>query len=188
MKTNALTQELLGGGPGRQQNKLEILRRRAAAFACAAPKTDEEREVIEIVEFNLDNERYAVESVHVREVYPLRNLTPVPCTPAFIIGIINIRGRILSIINLKTFFDLSNQALGNLNKVIILHSNEMEMGVLADQVTGTARIRVDQLQPALPTMTGARKDYLKGIGPGELVVLDAAKILADQKLIIKETA
>jgi len=169
-------------GPDR---KKRVLRQRAAVLARPEAKQNDTG-VFEVVEFHLASERYAFESLHVREVYPLNHLAPVPCTPPFILGIVNVRGRILAVVDLKKFFDLPIQGLGDLNKVIILQSGEMEMGVLADRVTGTRQLRIDELQPALPTLTGIREDYLKGIGPGQLVVLDAVRLLADKKLLIHE--
>lgn len=164
-----------------------ILRRRAVLLA--RPPAEEKAdagEVFDVTAFNLAYERYAFESIYVREVYPLHKLTPLPCTPPFIAGIINVRGRILSIVDLRVFFDLPSRGLGALDKVIILHSGDMEMGILADQIIGTFQLRNNQLQSPLPTMTGIRKDYLKGIGPEQLAVLDAISILTDQKMIIKE--
>ena len=168
------------------ERKTTLLRERATRLAHRAEEHEQAGTVIDLVEFQLAQERYAFESIHINEVYPLHHLTPGPCAPVFVLGIINVRGRILSIVDLKNFFDLPGRSLGELNKVIILQSGQMEMGILADRVAGTLRLRLDQLQPALPTMTGIREDYLKGIGPGQLVVLDAARIMADKKLVIQE--
>jgi purine-binding chemotaxis protein CheW len=63
-------------------------------------------EYIEVVEFLLAHEKYGIESKCVREVYPLKELTPVPCTPSFVRSIINVRGKILSVIDIKKFFEL----------------------------------------------------------------------------------
>ncbi len=175
-----------GPAPDGDVLKKALLRRRAASLARREDQVDQAGTFLDVVEFHLATERYAFESIHVREVYPLHNLTPVPCTPAFVLGIVNVRGRILSIVDLKNFFDLPGRSLGDLNKIIILKCGAMEMGILADRVAGTLRLRLDDLQPALPTLTGIREKYLKGIGPGQLVVLDAARILADKKLVVQE--
>ncbi|MDP3706806.1 MAG: chemotaxis protein CheW, partial [Polaromonas sp.] len=68
-----------------------ILHDRALALAVEPDKTQTLDQSIEVVEFLLAHERYAVESSYVREVYPLENLTPLPCTPAFVLGIVNLR-------------------------------------------------------------------------------------------------
>ena len=83
-----------------------VLEERALALAIEPARAEADDEWIEVVEFTLAHERYAVASEHVREVYPLEDFTPLPCTPHFVLGIINLRGEILSVIDIKKFFDL----------------------------------------------------------------------------------
>ncbi len=167
------------------EEKRSILRERARALARESKKYDSGGE-IEIIEFLLAYERYGVESAFVSEVYPLKDLTPVPCTPVHVIGIVNVRGQVLSVIDLKKFFDLPEKGLGDLNKVIILKADAMEFGVLADVVLGVRRIAVSELQPSLPTLTGVRGEYLKGITKDRTVILAAQSLLADKKLVVNE--
>jgi purine-binding chemotaxis protein CheW len=162
-----------------------ILKERAQALAQESGRA-EAAERIEVVEFLLAHERYAVESDYVREVYPLEELTPLPCTPAFVLGIINVRGEILSVIDLKKFFDLPEKGLTDLNKVIVLESKDMVFGILADAISGVWHIPRADIQPFLPTLTGIREDYLHGVTAERVVVLDAEKLLSDEKLIVQE--
>ena len=104
---------------------------------------------MEIVEFLLARERYGIEASYVREVYPLNDLTPVPCVPPFVLGIINVRGQIISVIDIKKFFDLPEKGLGDLNKVIIIESDDMEFGILADEIVGIGKLRQEELQASL---------------------------------------
>ena len=173
-----------GWVPGPEERK-EILRTRARALA-GEPEAKAVGEKIEIIEFLLAYEKYAVETSYVREVYPLRDLTPVPCTPAHVLGIINVRGQILSVIDLKKFFDLPEKGLGELNKVIILKSGNMQFGVLADAILGVRSLPVSGLQAALPTLTGVREEYLLGVTTDRLAVLDAGRILSDKKIVVDE--
>ncbi len=165
--------------------RTKTLRQRASLLAREETKEDPGQQ-IEIVEFLLGYERYGVESFFVREVYPLKDLTPVPCTPSHVLGIINVRGQILSIIDLKKFFDLPDKGLGDLNRVIILKTNEMEFGVLADVILGVRPFARDKLQQAMPTLTGIREDYLKGIAPDRTIILDCARILSDRGIVVNE--
>jgi purine-binding chemotaxis protein CheW len=171
--------------PGADQTK-RILRERALALAAEPGETQTLADSIEVVEFLLAHERYAVESSYVREVYPLENLTPLPCTPGFVLGIVNLRGEILSVIDLKKFFDLPEKGLTDLNKVIVLQSGNMLFGILADVIAGVRRIPVSDIQPSLPTLTGVREEYLKGVTPGRTVILDAEKLLTDESIIVQE--
>ena len=171
--------------PGADETS-RILHERALALAAEPGKTQTLDESIEVVEFLLAHESYAVESSYVREVYPLENLTLLPCTPAFVLGIVNIRGEILSIIDLKKFFDLPEKGLTDLNKVVVLESEAMVFGVLADAIVGTRRIPFAEIQPSLPTLTGVRDAYLKGVTPERTVILDAQKLLQDQGIVVRE--
>ena len=162
-----------------------ILKERAQALARESGQA-EAAEHIEVVEFLLAHERYAIESCYVREVYPLENLTPLPCTPAFVRGIVNLRGEILSVIDIKKFFDLPEKGLTDLNKVIVLESEDMVFGILVDAILGVRDMPVAEIQPSLPTLTGIRSDYLQGVTAERVVILDAEKLLNDEKLIVHE--
>lgn len=163
-----------------------ILKSRAMALAQEREKKQSAGEQIEVVEFLLAHERYGVESAFVREVYPLREFTPLPGTPPFVFGIINLRGEIISVVDIKKFFDLPEKGITDLNKVIVLQNAAMEFGILADAVPGARLISVEQIQPPPEAFTGVREKYLRGITPERMAILDAAKLLSDPKLIIQE--
>ena len=162
-----------------------ILTARAQALAREPEKT-ETAYALDCVEFLLAHETYAVESRYVREVHPLENLTPLPCTPPFVLGVVNLRGEIVSVIDIKKFFELPEKGLTDLNKLIVLQSETMLFGVLADAVLGVRRVQVAEIQPSLPTLTGIREKYLRGLTPERTVVLDAEKLLADETIIVQE--
>ena len=165
-----------------------ILKERAQTLAREAIPAEAADAGIEVIEFLLAHERYAVASEYVREVYPLEELTPLPCTPAFVLGIVNLRGEILPVIDIKKFFDLPEKGLTDLNKVIVLESEDMAFGILADAISGVRRIPRAGIQPSLPTLTGIREDYLLGVTAERVVILDAEKLLHDEKLIVNEQA
>ena len=143
---------------------------------------------VDVVVFRVADETYAVASACVREVCPLRALTPLPCTPPFVAGIVNVRGEMLSVVDLKSFFDLPAKGLTDLNRVVVLSAGDMVFGVLADSVAGARRIMLDEMQASLPTLTGVREDYLKGVTADRVVVLDAEKLLSDTRLVVYEEA
>src|SRR5882724_5694282 len=163
-----------------------ILRTRARALARKPPRASAEGAMLELLEFRLASERYAVESRLVQEVHPLRDLTPLPCTPPFVLGIVNVRGRILPVLDLKKFFDLPEHGLTDLHRIILVQENDLEFGLLADVIVGVRSVAADSLQPSLPTLTGIRAEYLKGIGEERLVVLEMERILADPKIIVHQ--
>jgi purine-binding chemotaxis protein CheW len=162
-----------------------ILAARAKQLARTAPAPSTEAS-LELLEFRLAQERYAIETRFVQEVYPLRELTPLPCTPPFIRGVVNVRGRIVPVLDLKKFFALPDQGLTDLHRVILLRGHGLEIGLLADIALGVRTVLQGALQPSLPTLTGIRADYLKGVIDGPLIVLDADRLLADPNIIVRE--
>lgn len=178
----ALEQKL---NPGPEE-KHKILRSRAKLLAHEVKAGEKQVPYIEAVEFVLAHEHYAIESKYLSEVHPLRNLTSLPGTPSFVLGVVNVRGQIFSVIDLKILFDLPASGSSDSQKVIIVHSDEMELGILADAVLGARTIAPADLQDSLPTLTGMRAEYVKGIGKDSLVVLDINRILSDPKIIVSD--
>lgn len=164
-----------------------VLAARARALAREPkPLAADDGNDTEVVEFVVAQERYAFESRHVRTVHPLEQLTPIPCTPPFVLGIVSLRGEIISIVDIKKFFDLPEQGLTDLNKVIVLASEGMQFGVLADAIVGVRRIAGKDIQASLPTLTGIREDYLLGVTPGRTTLLDAERLLMDERIVVNE--
>jgi purine-binding chemotaxis protein CheW len=183
-----------GGWAPSPEEKKKILKTRAKTLAKESKEKETAEKYIKVIEFLLSYEKYAIESSYVREIYPLKELTPLPCTPPFVLGIINVHGQIISVIDIKKFFELPEKGLSDLNKVIILHSGRpvlsrvegMEFGILADVILGVNNISLSELQPSLPTLTGIREDYLKGVTGEQVVILDAEKLLSDKKITVHE--
>lgn len=160
-----------------------ILEARAQALAAAPPAAPGPG--FEALEFLLAGECYALETRWVREVYPLREITPLPGTPDFVLGVIHVRGRIVSVLDLRRFFELPAQGLSDLNKVIVLAAGAMEFGILADVILGVRRIAREEVQPPLPTLSGVRADYLMGVTRQRQVVLDGGRLLADPAIVVE---
>jgi purine-binding chemotaxis protein CheW len=163
-----------------------ILGERAAQLARKRDADAPSGTELELLQFKLASEAYAIENRFVQEVHPLHDLTPLPCTPAFVLGIVNVRGRILPVLDLKKFFDLPEQGLTDLHRIILVRGHDVELGLLADMTLGVRRVAAESLQPSLPTLTGIRAEYLKGVGREHLVVLDLDRILSDPKIIVHE--
>jgi len=166
--------------------KQGILRKRAKILARQLELDQESGPGLDVLEFLLTHETYAIEMRWVAETFPLKELTPLPCAPPFVAGIINVRGRILSVIDIRKFFDLPEKGLTELNKVIIVHNAEMEFGILADEIIGTRTIPLAEVQLPLPTLTGIRGEYLRGVTRKRTAILDGVKLLADKSLIVNE--
>jgi purine-binding chemotaxis protein CheW len=168
------------------EEKRSLFKKRAQALALRENDKTVQQECIEIIVFRLAYETYGIETAFVREVYPLKDITTLPGTPSFVIGIINVRGHIVSVVDLKKFFNLPEKGLGELNKVIIMYNERMEFGVLADIVEGTQSVALKEIMAAPQSAVGIGKKYLKGVTKEHIVLLEAESILNDEKIIVNE--
>lgn len=169
-----------------ETEKRRILKERAGLLAVEPLKKEAPEDQMEVLEFLLAYENYAIETGYVREVCPLKDFTSLPSVPDFVLGIVNVRGRIIPVIDLKKFFNLPEKGLGDLNKIIIIHEAGMEFGILADAVSGTRKISRKRVQPAPAGDSSVRAEYVKGVTDERLIVLETGKILSDKKIIVQE--
>lgn len=167
------------------EHRLKILKKRAEKLAQIPPKMISASEMMEVVKFKLSNETYAIESIYVREVYPLNDLTPLPGVPPFILGVISVRRKILSVVDLKVMFEIPSAQLVS-KKVIILEKGEMEFAIVTDEIMGVYSIPYNNLQTSLPTLSGMRKDFLKGVTSERLIILNGEKLLTDKRMLVNE--
>ena len=163
-----------------------ILRARALRLARAPQPAADDALTLELLEFRLANELYAVETRHVVEVYPLKALTRVPCTPAFILGIANVRGRLISVLDIKKFFRLPEKGLTDLHRIVVLRWDEFDCGLMADAIVGVRQIAAERLQPAMPSIEAIPPSYVKGLAPERTVLLDVPRIIGDPAMIVHE--
>ena len=163
-----------------------LLKTRAVAMAIEPEQQRDTSTMIEIIEFTLAAESYGIESAFVREVNTLKDFTQLPGVPSFILGIVNIHGQILPVIDLKKFFNLPEKGLGELDKVIILYDDQMEFGILADEVKGTKVIYREDVLPVPLTVTGIGEKYLKGVTKDRLIILSAENLLSDKNIVVNE--
>jgi purine-binding chemotaxis protein CheW len=169
-----------------REEKERILRDRARIMARPLEPEGCDGERMTVLEFLLARERYAAPTNLVREVYPLRALCRLPCAPPFVVGIINVRGAILSVVDIKKLFDLPEKGITNLNRVVAVHSGTSIFGILADGVTGTREVRLRDLEPPFPTLSGLHREYVMGITGERIIVLNIETMLADPRLVIHE--
>jgi purine-binding chemotaxis protein CheW len=182
---NATASQIVPSARSNGQSR-DLLKARARELARRAARKETAGRALEVVEFRLAQERYAIEQRQIREVHLLNDLTSIPCTPAFVLGIINVRGRIVSVIDIRKFFDLPEAGITDMHTVIIVQASDMELGILADAITGCRAIALANIQPSLPTLTGIRAAYLKGVTDDHVVILDVANMLADPKILVND--
>ena len=175
----------LGEGSAISANELNArLAARTRQWAGAAQPA-ELGEQLEVLSFSLSDELYAIGSEHVAQVLPLNQYTPLPNTPAHVLGIVNVRGRIVSVLDLRVLFELPIGGLAERSFLLILHSAEMEFGLLIDRVLGVAQIRREALQGGPANLSGVRANYLLGVTSEQCTVLDGARLLGDPNLRVQ---
>jgi purine-binding chemotaxis protein CheW len=180
-RLDELESRLQEGFGMRSEGLLERLRERTSNWAKVAQEQTP-LEQMEVLNFSLSDERYAIGSEHVAQVLPLNQYTPLPNTPAYVLGIVNVRGRIVSVLDLRVLFELPNGGLCDRSYLLILQNPEMEFGLLIDRVIGVAQISRDSLQKGPANLSGVRADYLLGVTQEQCTVLDGARLLGDHNL------
>jgi purine-binding chemotaxis protein CheW len=169
-----------------EEARRNLLKARAKELS-RVPEPDEPHEDgFDVIGFSLGSEHYAIEAAHVREVYPAMELTPIPCTPRFVAGVINVRGDILAVIDLKAYFEIPMPEGSESGDVVIVEVGDSLFGILVDSAIGLSFVSFSDLQSPLPSLSGIRKDSTRGVTSGQLIVLDIPRMLADKKLWVHE--
>ncbi len=161
----------------------QILAARARSLAIEEARKDA-IDRIAILAFCLAEEVYGIEVRHTSGVAPLQNVSYIPGAPDFIPGIINMRGKIMSVVDLKKFFGIYHENPEKKKMLVILKNRNMEFCLLADNILGIRHIVPDEITASLPTLTGIRSDYLFGVSGDGAVILDAEKLLCAPEMVI----
>ncbi len=136
-------------------------------------------EVLEMLSFRLGGEEYVIMVEQVREVLKLRETTPVPHAPAYVLGVISLRGAVLPVIDLGRRLGLAGGVRDEKSRIIVVGIGEEEAGLIVDRVTGVVRFPPEAVKPAPETIEqGAGAEYLKGIARKEeklYILLDLEK-------------
>ena len=163
-----------------------ILRARASVLGRELQTGSEAVERIEILEFRLANEVYAIELPYIFEVCQLKELRPLPCVPSFVLGLITLRGKVVTVIDIRRFFDLPQQGLSEMSKVVVVQARGLKVGILADAVGTIRTIGLQDLQPGLSTLIGIRAEYLRGLTAESTVILAADTLLGASRILVDE--
>lgn len=162
-------------------NKQEILKARAQVMTSLEEESDSDQDgQMQLVEFQLANEHYCIETQHVQEVSAYKDFTPLPGSSSALLGLINIRGKIYSLLDLKNIFGLECNAKTRTNVIILLNHPDIYIGIVADNLIGMTKIAGILVQPTLETFSGKKFEYLKGVTPDGLAVINVDKIFYEQ--------
>lgn len=160
---------------------------RAGLISGKKTETKSTDKFILVVEFLLGTEKYAIDSSFVKEVLHFRNLTLIPGTPNFVVGLMNIRGRIVSVINLLSLLKPKEMAgVSVQNKVLVMEHNHMEFGIITDEILGTTQLDISSFRSTHANIRKSAFDFIQGISSDGIILLNAIAILSDDKIIINQ--
>ncbi len=166
------------------QRGQEILRARAAALA-AVPANQNREAAFDVIVFRICNEHYGIECGFMREVCSVNALTMIPCTPAWLAGTINLRGRIVAVLDLIKLFNLPAAEAENRKLAAVIGDHEFECGVLMHELIGQRTVFKDEIQTtAHRAALETPPKWLKDITADRLIILDYEKIRSDKSIIL----
>jgi purine-binding chemotaxis protein CheW len=157
--------------------------------------TAEITEATQHLTFKLDEEVFALDISKVREVLEYTSVTKVPKTPEFMKGVINLRGHVVSVVDLRLKFGMS-EAEKTVNTCIIIVEVSVDgettvLGALADSVQEVHDFEADQIEPAPKIGTRLKTDFIKGMGKRDnqfIMILDINKVFSSDELAIVQDA
>jgi purine-binding chemotaxis protein CheW len=146
----------------------------------------------QLVVFQLGAELYGVEISRVHEIIRHQAVTRLPRAPAFVEGVINLRGKVISVVNLRGRFGLPPTEPTRASRIVVVDINDQVIGMVVDGVSEVLRVNAATIEPPSPTVAGIDSEYLQGIAklPGRLVILlDLDRVLSrDERRSLDEAA
>lgn len=137
------------------------------------------------VVFKLGNEKYCADIANVGSITEFDNITKVPNTPSYIEGVINLRGEVIPIVNLKKRFSVKDTEASQDARIIIITYDGKNIGFLVDDASQVLRIDDKDIEPTPAIIAGEDRKYISGVGKVDgaiVVLLDLIKILSDSEL------
>jgi purine-binding chemotaxis protein CheW len=134
-----------------------------------------------MVVFQLGGEEFGVEIMKVQEIIRMPEITQIPQSPEFVEGVINLRGRIIVVINLDKRFNLASKEVDAHSRIIVVEIGENVVGMIVDSVNEVLRIPKSSVDPAPELVTSnISREYITGVGKIDgrlLILLDLAKVM-----------
>lgn len=138
------------------------------------------KEVLQLVTFALNNEEYAVDILSVQEINRITEITKVPNSPRHVEGVINLRGRVIPVINLRRKFGFPERASDDTSRIVIMEIGGVTNGVIVDSVSEVLRIPSDAVEPAPPLSSASSSKFIKGLAKLEarlIILLDTDRLM-----------
>ena len=134
----------------------------------------------QLVVFQLADEYYGVDIGAVNTIIRMQGVTEVPRTPPFVEGVINLRGSIIPVIDLRKRFALPVTDVTKSSRIVVVEADGQMIGMIVDAVAETLRLPTDSIEPPSPVISSVDAEYLRGIGKQDdrlVILLDLNKVL-----------
>ncbi len=138
-----------------------------------------------LVIFRLGQEEYGVQVTDVQSIIPYEKAIKMPNTPNFIEGIINLRGDIVPIIDLKMRFNIIGDGIGSNTRIIVIRVRDKQIGCIVDEASQVLTIQNELIEPAPEIVIGIDRQYIVGVGKQEkrlIIIVDLNKIFSTQEV------
>ncbi len=147
-------------------------------------RADTRGELRQFISFSVGDEEYGLELLTVKEVIRVREITWLPKAPSFVKGIINLRGDVIPIIDLRDKFGLEAKEATAMTRVIVVEVDGKLTGMVVDSASQVVRIPVDQIDPPPPVFGGVAQDFITGVGKIDdklIILLNSDAILTAEE-------
>lgn len=141
-------------------------------------------ETLQCVTFRLDAETYAIDVMQVREVLRTGEIVPVPGSPPFVLGIINLRGNVVTVMDARMRFGLEPCDVGDTRRIVIIESGDQIMGIQVDSVAEVIEIPVAEMEPAPAVGNDESHCYIQGVVSRDedlVIVVDLNRLLSEEE-------
>jgi len=146
----------------------------------------QDAELMQLVTFSIGEEEFGVDILKVQEIIRMMEITKVPRAPEFVEGVINLRGKVIPIIDLRRRFGLSARGHDKHTRIIVIEINNMIVGFVVDSVSEVLRIPSSTVEPPPPVVSGMESEYISGVGKLEdrlLILLDLDRLLSREEKV-----
>ena len=155
-----------------------------------ATRGKEAEELRQLISFSVGDEEYGLDLLRVKEVIRVRQVTWLPKAPSFVRGIINLRGDVIPIIDLRDKFGLESSEYSAQTRVIVVEIEGRLMGLVVDSASQVVRIPVDQIDPPPPVLGGFSQALITGVGKRDdrlIILLNPDSILTVDEMMALST-
>ena len=145
---------------------------------------DNDDTIIQWVTFHLESEKYGIKVMQVQEVLRMTEIAPVPGAPHYVLGIINLRGNVVTVIDTRRRFGLSDVENDDETRIVIVESNNNVVGILVDSVAEVVDLKVSEIETAPNVGNDESSKYIQGVSSREnelLILVDVNKLLSDEE-------